>query len=966
MSQKQANSLEGIFAGGGQMGTLMRCFDWASTPLGSVETWSQSLRTAVSILLNSPYPTAIFWGFKFIQFYNDAYIPILTEKHPQALGQSMPQVLPELWSITEPVLQSVMETGEPAESKDIQLFVNRNGYLEEIYMTFSYSAIRDENARVVGIFVACTETIQTVIRQRRPNTIQNLAVRGSDTKTVGDTHRLMEENYEQQLRMVSERAHGKLRTILESITDAFIALDKDWRICYVNQKVARTSRQPLDHLVGKRIWEQWPWLIGTEVEREFRRAVTEQVAVHLEIFYDPLDIWLEIHAYPSEDGLNIFLRDISDRKRMEVLLLESEERLRLAVEGSDLGMWDYDLQSGDLVWSERCKAMFGAVSDDTITYELFLNALHPSDRERVDRSVQLVITGGNDYKMEFRTLWPDGTVHWVASRGRAYRDENGKPIRMVGAVLDITAIKHVEDALRQNEAHLAMAQRVAQVGSWEFDLEKQKIIWSETTFNHWGIDPTQLEPSYGELLERVYPDDRELLRQAVERVIVEGVPYAFDLRILRPDGSIRYLDSRGEPLFNEAGQVIKLIGTSMDITDRKQTELALQQAKEAAETASRIKDDFLAILSHELRSPLNPILAWAQLLRSRKYDPATTDRALEAIERNAKLQTQLIEDLLDMSRILQGKLILNVKSVNLVFVIKSAVETIRVAAQSKAIQIQTILDSTPLQIKGDSTRLQQVVWNLLSNAIKFTPSGGQVTVKLEYFDSYAQIQVSDTGKGISKDFLPHVFERFRQESRSTTREFGGLGLGLSIVRHLIKLHDGSVYAESPGDNLGATFTVRLPLHLAESAVISQEEKPKTRVNFSGVRVLVVDDEADMRELLARLLEDLGANVTVTKSATEALAVLRQQVPDILLSDIGMPNTDGYMLMRQVRIVLSEQGRQIPAIALTAYAGEYDQQRAQAAGFQMHISKPVEPVVLIQAIDSLVQRRSCHVNFGVLN
>jgi PAS domain S-box-containing protein len=485
-----------------------------------------------------------------------------------------------------------------------------------------------------------------------------------------------------------------------------------------------------------------------------------------------------------------------------------------------------------------------------------------------------------------------------------------------------------------------MAQRVAQVGSWEFDLNSQKISWSETTFQHWGFDPSQGEPSYTELLERVIPEDREILFQAVELAIAQKVPYTFDLRIVRPDGSIRYLDSRGEPVVNERGQVMKLIGTSLDVTDRrhteealreseqflrsiyegieaavfivdvledggfryvginpaherisglessalsgktpeqvlipemaqavtqryrqcieagkrisyeeclvlegkktwwitnltplrdsnsriyrligtcfnindrKQAELELQQAKEAAETASRIKDEFLAVLSHELRSPLNPILAWAQLLRSRKFDQATTDRALETIERNAKLQTQLIEDLLDVSRIIQGKLSLHFKPVNLVAVIENALEEIRLAAQAKAIQIQTFLDSAPNQVEGDSNRLQQVVWNLLSNAVKFTPEGGQVTVKLEYCDCYAQIQVSDTGKGISPEFLPHVFKRFSQESSSTSREFGGLGLGLAIVHYLTKLHRGCVQAESQGEQLGATFTIRLPL-----------------------------------------------------------------------------------------------------------------------------------------------------------
>lgn len=399
-----------------------------------------------------------------------------------------------------------------------------------------------------------------------------------------------------------------------------------------------------------------------------------------------------------------------------------------------------------------------------------------------------------------------------------------------------------------------------------------------------------------------------------------------------------------------------------------------EAARSAAEAANRIKDEFLAVLSHELRSPLNPILGWTKLLRSRKFDQKATDRALETIERNAKLQTQLIEDLLDVSRILRGKLVLNVCPVNLVTTIEAALETVRLAAQAKEIQIQTLLAPNVGLVSGDSNRLQQVVWNLLSNAVKFTPPGGRVEVRLEKVGEglkvsrlqvegsttnvqpstqYAQIQVSDTGKGITPEFLPHVFEYFRQENSTTTRQFGGLGLGLAIVRYLTELHGGSVLAESPGEGLGATFTVRLPLRVADGEATQDEAQPDGSANLSGLRVLVVDDEADIRELVAFILEQSGAEVTVTASAEEALIALNQSVPDVLLSDIGMPEVDGYMLMRQVRALSPERGGRLRAIAFTAYAGEYNQQQALAAGFQLHISKPVEPEKLVSAIASLV-------------
>lgn len=421
------------------------------------------------------------------------------------------------------------------------------------------------------------------------------------------------------------------------------------------------------------------------------------------------------------------------------------------------------------------------------------------------------------------------------------------------------------------------------------------------------------------------------------------------------------------PLKNQQGQVIKWFGTATDIETQKQLDqqrqwlLEQEQAARAeAETANRIKDEFLAVLSHELRSPLNPILGWSQLLLSGKLDATKTTQALQTIERNAKLQVQLIEDLLDVSRILRGKLSLEMVPVNLVLTIAAAIETVRLAAQAKSIQIDTVLELKSAQVLGDSARLQQVIWNLLSNAVKFTSPGGRVEIRLERINWEAQITVSDTGKGIHPDFLPHVFEYFRQADATTTRKFGGLGLGLAIVRQLVELHGGTVRAESPGEGLGATFTVTLPL-LNEDKSIKQADNSSLLVHealpLSGKQVLVVDDEADSRELIAFILEQRGAIVTEVASALQALQVIAKIQPNVLVSDIGMPDMDGYMLMRHIRAMPSEQISQIKAIALTAYAGEIDRQQALTVGFQYHIAKPVDPEQLVGAIVNLLKSDS---------
>lgn len=385
---------------------------------------------------------------------------------------------------------------------------------------------------------------------------------------------------------------------------------------------------------------------------------------------------------------------------------------------------------------------------------------------------------------------------------------------------------------------------------------------------------------------------------------------------------------------------------------------AEQSARAQAEAANRLKDEFLAVLSHELRSPLNPILGWTKLLQTRKFDSATIARALETIERNAQLQTRLIEDLLDICRIMRGKISLNISPVNLVNSIEAAVDTMRLAAQAKSIQIQTLLDSNVGLVSGDSNRLQQVVWNLLSNAIKFTPAGGQIEIRLEAIGSQAQIQVRDTGIGISADFLPHVFDYFRQADASITRSHGGLGLGLAIVRHLVEMHGGSIYAESPGVGQGATFTVKLPL-VQESREAAKQGSSKAEnsafVPLKNLRVLVVDDEPDIRELLTFTLEHYGAEAMAVASAGEVLAAIEKFRPDVLVSDIGMAEEDGYTLIRKVRALSPERGGDIPAVALTAYAREEDRVQALAAGFQRHITKPIEPGELATVIESLAQR-----------
>ena len=411
-----------------------------------------------------------------------------------------------------------------------------------------------------------------------------------------------------------------------------------------------------------------------------------------------------------------------------------------------------------------------------------------------------------------------------------------------------------------------------------------------------------------------------------------------------------------------------------EITERERVEEELraslsreQIARAEAETANRMKDEFLATVSHELRTPLNAIIGWSHMLRGGTLDETTAARAIETIDRNAKAQAQLVEDILDVSRVITGKLNLNMAPVDLASIINAAIDSVQLAAESKDIELEITLDPTARHILGDASRLQQVVWNLLSNAIKFTPSGGRVAVRLKRSGREAQIQIIDSGVGIEVDFLPHIFDRFRQADGTTTRRHGGLGLGLSIVRHLVELHGGTAEASSEGADQGATFTISLPLPAGTPRVRrrrSETNRARTQTitkasiqllpSLTDVRVLIVDNDPDTLRMLSVMLADSGAKVETAASVDQALEVLQWHRPDVLVSDLAMPGEDGYSLIAKIRSLENEKEGQLPAVALTSHVRVEDRARALSAGFNMFVPKPIQPAELINAVANLAE------------
>ncbi|MBD1893619.1 response regulator [Coleofasciculus sp. FACHB-129] len=540
--------------------------------------------------------------------------------------------------------------------------------------------------------------------------------------------------------------------------------------------------------------------------------------------------------------------------------------------------------------------------------------------------------------------------------------------------------QHSEKALRLNEERfLMLLENMKDYAIFFLDPDGRVIKWGAGAESILGYQEAEILGKSGSIIFTPEDRDRGEDKKELGKALTEGRAENERWHV-RKDGSRFWGSGIVTSLRDESGQVQGLAKIMRDFTDRKQAEeertrllARAQEARTQAESANRMKDEFLATLSHELRSPLNAMLGWTSLLRTRKFDAATTARAIETIERNAKAQARLIEDLLDVSRIIRGQLRLTVRSMELIPVIESAINTVRPAADAKNIQVHLLVDTFVGLISGDPDRLQQIIWNLLTNAIKFTPEGGRVEVYLQGDRSHAEISVRDTGEGISAEFLPYVFDRFRQADNSITRSYTGLGLGLAIVRHLVELHGGTVRAESLGAGQGSTFIVKLPLitsadakkraEEAESLCSSQSSAPNPQESprptvwespLDGLQILVVDDEADARELLKSILEQYGAEAIPAASAEEAIATIQQSKPDLLISDIGMPNEDGYSLIRRVRALEAEKG-QIPSVALTAYVRADDQKAALSAGFQSHVAKPIDPTELIAVVASLVGR-----------
>jgi PAS domain S-box-containing protein len=777
-----------------------------------------------------------------------------------------------------------------------------------------------------------------------------------------------------QLRQAEETAWQQMAQIEAIYTTAPIGLccvDTELRFIRINERLAAINGLPVSEHIGRTLREIVPDM-ADDLEPLYQQVIESgEPLLDLEVRGTNRARpgverqWL-VSYYPQKDshqqviGVNVVVQEISEVRQAEIALQQQTELLQLIVESVGDGLILANLQGEFMLFNQAAERLFGRLTNDRSceewarTYGLFLpdqKTLFPNSELPLYQAMQGISV--TDVEVFVRRD-PDLEGRWVSISGFPVRGENQEITGGVITCRDITDRKRVEETLRQSEERYRYLSGLIPQHVWIADSNGVMIDVNDRWSEYTGLTLEQAKIQGWQAI--VHPEDIPILSQAWEDAQMGGKSYQAEGRVRRADGVYEWHLHQAMPLIDEQGQIIKWFGTATNIHDLKQIEAdrlrlltEAQSARAEAEVANQSKDEFVAMVAHELRSPLNSIAGWAKLLQSRQFDQATQTRALETIWRNTQTQVQLVEDLLDISRMVKGNLHLSLAPVDLVTVIEAAVDLALPQTQAKQIQLRSELMPTP-QILGDANRLQQVVVNLLTNSIKFTPEQGQIYIQLSSVETQAQIRIQDTGKGIAPEFLPEIFDQFKQGQKNTGSK-DGLGLGLAIVKNLVELHQGTVMAESQGVGQGATFTVQLPLMERSTVLPTAVSADGEEVSLVGIRILVVDDEPDMLNLITFVLEEAGAEVQSAESCAAALRCLTQFTPNILISDISMPGGSGYDLVQQIRTDLALE---IPAIALTAYASATYEERSLQAGFQQHLTKPVESEDLIEAIVGLVR------------
>jgi PAS domain S-box-containing protein len=830
------------------------------------------------------------------------------------------------------------------------------------------------------------ETVRVTKDQRRIDVSLTVSpVRDASGTVVGASK--IARDITRQKRARATQAY--LAAIVESSEDAILAKDLNGVIQSCNPTAERLFGYSAAELIGQSIRILIPPERHAEEDEILARIRAGQRIDHFEtvrIARDGRKLDISLSVSPIRDvsgeivGVAKSARDITERKRIAAELAAQQEWFRVTLGSIGDAVIASDANGLVSYMNAPAEGLTGWAGHEARGRPLVdvFRIVNEKTRQPVENPAGVVIRSGHIVGLANHSVLINrtGTEYPIADSAAPIRDAAGHILGVVLVFRDVTEERRAEDAIAEQREWLETT--LESIGDAVIATDVQgRVTFMNPIAEHltgWRAADARGR-SCADVFNIVNESTRRLVENPVTRVLTEGtvVGLANHTVLIAADASERPIDDSGAPIRSRDGRIVGVVLVFRDVSERRHAEAerrsaavererlfeAERAARADAERASRAKDEFVAMLSHELRTPLNAMLGWTDLMLKSRTDPAVIGRGLDVIARNTRVQAQLISDLLDISRIVSGKLRLEIGNVDLASVIADAIETVQRDADDKKITIERELNAAVGPIAGDAARLQQIVWNLLSNAIKFTPEYGRVVVELHHAGPNARITVADSGVGIRADAVPLIFDRFQQADRSMTRRFGGLGLGLAIVKHLIELHGGTVTAASAGEGRGARFTIVLPSSLAPTTeaaapeAVDQELQQPT-VSLDGIRVLVVEDEPDTLDFLDRFLKTYGATVVTATSAPAALSLLPAARPDILISDIGLPEVDGYDLMQRIRQLGADAGGATPAIALTAYARTEDRTRAFRAGYQAHLAKPVEPTELAATIASFAE------------
>jgi PAS domain S-box-containing protein len=1020
--------------GGGGLGERWRSMRWDDSTLGAPATWPEALRSVASVVLGASEPMFLAWGPHRAFLYNDACIALLGERHPSAIGRDVLEAgWPDLRdAIAGPLAAAA--AGESVHAVGVQFPGQREGGAEPMQASLELVPVRDGSGTVAGVLGTCRDLRQDGVERRGA---------------------------------MREARH---RHLLATMEEAFVLFDPEFRILEVNAQTENIVRLPRAQLLGASHWELFPATVHAPIGEMYRRVMRDRVpdsVDHFHVFEDGREVWFEVRAFPVDEGVAAFFRDVTrHRQQIEAAALAAE-RVQLALDaGAIVGTWVWQVAEDRITGDERFAQLFGldeAACRTGLPLGVAFDAIHPDDQARVASAIDDALVRGGAYRCEYRVMTREGKWAWVEANGRVekdsegravrfpgvllrhderhraeaerdraitllrtfieavpgvvyakdrdgrllvgnrgvaellgvpqdafigrtdreliadraqaeavmatdrrimdsgvgeqleeevheadgtpatwlstkapWRDEAGNVIGLIGASLDITDRKRIERALQLSEQRGALALEVAQLGTWSWDLASNTIRLDARAADIAGSDPRREDYRPEDVARRIHPQDWPAVQGALAaaRDPSGSGRAAEEFRIVRRDGRVVWVMSRGQAVFEGEGgarRAVSMMGTVLDVTERRRLIETLEQA-------DRRKDEFLAMLAHELRNPLAPIRTAAELLRVVPGDAPRVGEAARIISRQVAHMTEMVDDLLDVSRVTRGLVAFEQAPVNLGSVVAAAAEQAEPAFRARGHALVVDATGSPAIVMGDRLRLVQVVANLLLNAAKYTPEHGQVRVEVVADEATATIRVIDNGIGMDAALVPQVFDLFTQAERTPDRSQGGLGIGLALVRSIVRAHGGSVHASSPGAGGGSVFEVVLPRALADVPVGDAGDRGEQAMRRQVV--MVVDDNRDAADTLATVLRLFGHEVDVANGGREALRIAGQRSDwDAFILDIGMPDMTGHELVGHLR---RQQGQRAARfIALTGYGQDGDREQSRLAGFDHHLVKPAD-------------------------